>query len=197
MLIPYDGQRAYRAFWCEVGIGWFFLELRSQLTAKESFPLSATESQTRTRGWVTTTISCVRPATQHGNTTRPRTQSRGTPVDARRSRGTGLRIIHIVTSTGGRGSIFPTTKKRGSGLSPPQKFSKGGLHATLSLITQHEADIPVLAHFRSQAPKPPRCSRMGTCQVVIPLAHCVYHPAPLQEQLVLGTRTRGWHFTYA
>jgi hypothetical protein len=136
----------------------------------ESFALSAKESATRTRGWVTTTISSVDPATQHGSTNRLRTQSRGTPIDAGDFRGTGLRIIHIVTSTGGRGSIFPTTKKRGSGFSPPQKFSKGGLHATLSLITQHEADIPVLAHFRSQDPNPPRCSRLGTCQVGDPPA---------------------------
>ena len=120
----------------------------------ESFPLSRRNSQTRTRGWVTTTISSVDPAAQHGSTTKLHAQSRGTPIDAGDFRGTGLRIIHIVTSTGGRGSIFPTTKKRGSGFSPPQKFSKGGLHATLSLITQHEADIPVLAHFRSQAPNP-------------------------------------------
>lgn len=120
----------------------------------ESFPLSHRESQTRTRGWVATTTSSVHPATQHGSTTRLHTQSRGTPIDTGEFRGTGFSIIYIVTSTRGRGSIFPTTKKRGSGFSPPQKFSKGGLHATLSPITPHEAYIPVLAHFRSQAPNP-------------------------------------------
>ncbi len=120
----------------------------------ESFALSARESQTRTRGSITTTISSACPANQHGSATRLHTQSRGTPMDTGDSRGTGLRIIHIVTSTGGRGSIFPTTKKRGSGFSPPQKFSKGGLHATLPPITPHEVYIPVLAHFRSQAPNP-------------------------------------------
>ncbi len=120
----------------------------------ESFALSARESQTRTRGRITTTISSAWPAPRLPRNSRGTTQSRGTPIDAGDFRGTGLRIIHIVTSTGGGGSIFPTTKKRGSGFSPPQKFSKGGLHATLSLITQHEVYIPVLAHFRSQAPKP-------------------------------------------
>jgi hypothetical protein len=66
--------------------------------------------------------------------------------------------MYIVTSCNNRhgagGVEFAGSKKRGSGFSPPQKFSKGGLHATLSPLTPHEADIPVLAHFRSQAPNP-------------------------------------------
>jgi hypothetical protein len=111
------GSRAYRAFWCEVA-------LMPAMTARdvteicfgnmgrilgkwrdlhgESFPLSRRNSQTRTRDWVTTTISCVDPAIQHGSTTRLRTQSRGTPIDAGDLRGTGLRIMYIVTTCNNR-----------------------------------------------------------------------------------------------
>jgi hypothetical protein len=133
VLIPYDGQRAYRAFWCEVA-------LMSAMAARdvneicfgnmgrilgkwrdlhgESFPLSRRESQTRTRGWATTTISSVDPATQHGSTTRLRTQSRGTPIDAGDFHGTGVNITNLVTACNNRmgrgGSVFSGRKKRGS-----------------------------------------------------------------------------------
>jgi len=83
-------------------LGLEFILASSGLDAGESFPLSRRESQTRTLGWATTTISSVHPATQHGNTTRLRTQSRGTPIDAGQSRGTGLRIMYIVTPCNNR-----------------------------------------------------------------------------------------------
>jgi hypothetical protein len=80
----------------------------------ESFALSAKESATRTRGRVTTTTSSAATTNSQVDYRLATAQSRGTPIDADDSRGTGLRIIHIITSTGGRGSKFPTTKKRGS-----------------------------------------------------------------------------------
>jgi hypothetical protein len=92
----------------------------------ESFALSARESQTRTRGWATTTISSVHPATQHGSATRFHTQSRGTPIDAGQSRGTGLRIMYIVTSCNNRhgagGVAFAGSEKRGNEKVAPDKI---------------------------------------------------------------------------
>jgi hypothetical protein len=92
----------------------------------ESFPLSHRESQTRTRGSITTTISSVHPATQHGSATRFHTQSRGTPIDTSDSRGTGLRSTHIVTSCNNRhgagGVAFAGAGKRGNEKVAPDKI---------------------------------------------------------------------------
>ena len=156
------GQRAYRAFWCEVGIGWFFLEPRSQLTAGdvteicfgnmgrilgkwrdlhgESFALSATESQTRTRGWATTTTSCVVPFTRGQENGHNLTQSRGTPIDVGDFRGTGVNITNLVTAcnnrTGRGGQFFPGAKKGGA-INPPFKnCPKWNLHQP-SLVFPH------------------------------------------------------------
>jgi hypothetical protein len=99
--------------------------------AGESFALSRKESATRTRGRATTTISSVDPATQHGSTTRLRTQSRGTPIDAGDFRGTGLRIMYIVTSCNNRhgagGVAFWPPEKRGNEKPAFQFFCKGEL----------------------------------------------------------------------
>jgi hypothetical protein len=190
------GQRAYRAFWCEVGvgtriysgikrIGWGTIWDHRMVDCWEWFPLSATESQTRTRGRVTTTISCVRPATQHGSTTRFHTQSRGTPIDAGDFRGTGLRIMYIVTSCNNRhgagGVAFWPPEKRGNEKPAFQFFCKGELSLSLRIFQQvSTTSLFPLTHISPSHPlQSPRCYRMGTCQVVIPLAHCVYHPAPL------------------
>ena len=149
------GQRAYRAFWCEVAL---MLAMTARDVTEicfgnmgrilgkwrdlhgESFPLSRRESQTRTRGWVTTTISCVDPATQHGSTTRLRTQSRGAPIDAGDSRGTGLRITNLVTACNnrmGRGESHLPGRKQGGPKSPLFNFFPiGPLHQP-SLVFPH------------------------------------------------------------
>jgi hypothetical protein len=112
----------------------------------ESFALSAKESATRTRGRVTTTISSVHPATQHGNTTKLRTQSRGTPIDAGDFRGTGLRIMYIVTSCNNRhgagGVAFVGAEKRGSGKVAKQKLSNW----PLQLLEFIAANVPAGFH---------------------------------------------------
>ncbi len=88
----------------------------------ESFPLSAKESATRTRGWVTTTTSSAATTNSQVDYRLATTKSRGTPIDAGDSRGTGLRIIHIVTSSRGEGvEISDDEKKRGR-LTPPSKI---------------------------------------------------------------------------
>ena len=95
--------------------------------AGESFPLSRRESQTRTRGLITTTISSVDPATQHGSTTKFHAQSRGTPIDAGDFRGTGVSITTVCTSCNNRygagGVAFAGAEKRGSGKVAKQKLS--------------------------------------------------------------------------
>ncbi len=106
----------------------------------ESFPLSRRESQTRTRGLITTTISSVHPAAQHGSATRLHTQSRGTPVDAGESRGTGVNITNLVTACNNRmgrgGQFFPGAKKGGA-INPPFKnCPKWNLHQP-SLVFPH------------------------------------------------------------
>ena len=50
------------------------------------------------------------------------TQSRGTQIDAGDSRGTELRITHIVTSTGGEGVDFLGGQKKRGRLTPPPKI---------------------------------------------------------------------------
>ena len=97
---------------------------------RESFALSRRESQTRTRGWVTTTTSCVHPATQHGNTTRLLAQSRGTPIDAGDFRGTEVDITTVCTSCNNRygaggGRICRGGKKRGRLVAGFKIFQRG------------------------------------------------------------------------
>ncbi len=127
------GQRAYRAFWCEVGVG---TRIYSDHKCWESFAVSRRESQTRTRGRVTTTISSVDPATQHGSTTRFRTQSRGTPIDAGDFRGTGVNITNLVTACNnrmGRGGVsFFRAQKKGERLTPPSKIAQSGTYTNLA-----------------------------------------------------------------
>jgi len=92
----------------------------------ESFALSARESQTRTRGSIATTISCVHPATQHGSTTRFHARSRGTPIDAGDFRGTGVSITTVCTSCNNRygagGVEFAGAEKRGNEKVAPDKI---------------------------------------------------------------------------
>jgi hypothetical protein len=131
------GSRAYRAFWCEVAL---MLAMTARDVTEicfgnmgrilgkwrdlhgESFPLSRRESQTRTRGRVTTTTSSAAPFTQGQEDGHDPTKSRGTPIDADDSRGTGLRIIHIVTSSRGEGVEISDDKKKRGRLTPPSKI---------------------------------------------------------------------------
>jgi hypothetical protein len=134
VLTPYDGAKSVQGI---------LVRSRDWMGNKdvESFALSAKESATRTRGRVTTTTSSAATTHSRVDYRLATTKSRGTPIDADDSRGTGLRIIHIITSTGGRGSKFPTTKKGGSDHPPLQKLSK--------------APIPARAHFPSNSPQSP------------------------------------------
>ena len=75
----------------------------------------------------TTTRCCVAPAPRMPRNSRGTTQSRGTQIDTSNSRGTGLSIMYIVTSTRGRGSNFCGGEKDGDDLRSLQKLSKGGL----------------------------------------------------------------------
>ena len=106
----------------------------------ESFALSARESQTRTRGRVTTTTSSAWPAPRQPRNSRGTTQSRGTPIDAGESRGTGVNITSLVTAcnnrTGRGGQFFPGAKKGGA-INPPFKnCPKWNLHQP-SLVFPH------------------------------------------------------------
>jgi hypothetical protein len=88
----------------------------------ESFALSRRESQTRTRGRVTTTTSSAATTNSRVDDRLATTKSRGTPIDADDSRGTGLRIIHIVTSSRGEGVEISDDEKKGERLTPPSKI---------------------------------------------------------------------------
>jgi hypothetical protein len=97
----------------------------------ESFALSRRESQTRTRGRVNTTISSVATTNQRVDCRLVTTQSRGTPIDAWDFRGTGLRIMYIVTTCNNRygagGVAFWPPEKRGNEKPAFQFFCKGEL----------------------------------------------------------------------
>lgn len=133
VLIPYDRVKSAQGILVR-SVDWMGNR------AGESFPLSRRESQTRTRGRVTTTTSSVHPATQHGSTTRLRTKSRGTPIDAGDFRGTGVNITNLVTACNnrtGRGeSHFGHQKKGGTKSLPFNFFPIGPLHQP-SLVFPH------------------------------------------------------------
>jgi len=144
VLTPYDRAKSVQGILVRSGswdwnLFWYQVDWMGNRDG-ESFALSAKESATRTRGWVTTTISCVHPATQHGSTTRFHTQSRGTPIDAVESCGTGVNITSLVTAcnnrTGRGGQFFPGAKKGGA-INPPFKnCPKWNLHQP-SLVFPH------------------------------------------------------------
>jgi hypothetical protein len=134
-------SRAYRAFWCEVAL---MLAMTARDVTEicfgnmgrilgkwrdlhgESFPLSRRNSQTRTRGWVTTTISSAWPAPRQPRNSRGTTQSRGTPINAGDFRGTGVSITTVCTSCNNRygagGVAFAGAEKRGNEKVAPDKI---------------------------------------------------------------------------
>ncbi len=85
-----------------------------------------------------------------------RRDCRGTAIDTSNSRGTGLSIIYVVTSTRGEGVEILRRQKRRGRLTPPSKIVQMGFALDLTVLPRHTCDAtPRLCGINTESAREP------------------------------------------